>query len=113
MIYELRTYTTRVGAVPEVLAANEEVGLPVRGDNYGKLEGYWYTDIGPLNQVMHLWTYTDMAERDQLRKDLGVLEGWVKEYVPRIRPLIVRQVPYAAEPSCRPPRRHRQPAAHG
>lgn len=91
MIYELRTYTTRQGAVPAILKANEEVGRPVRGDDYGKLEGYWYTDIGPLNQVMHLWSYTDMAERDQLRQDLGANEGWVKEYIPLIRPLIVKQ----------------------
>ena len=91
LIYELRTYTTRAGAVPAILKANEEVGRQVRGDDYGKLEGYWYTDIGPLNQVMHLWSYTDMAERDQLRQKLGVLEGWVKEYIPLIRPLIVKQ----------------------
>ena len=24
----------------------------IRGDNFGKLEGYWMTEIGPLNQVM-------------------------------------------------------------
>lgn len=91
MIYELRTYTTRQGGVPAVLKANEEVGRPVRGDDYGKLEGYWYTDIGPLNQVMHLWSYTDMAERDQLRQDLGANQGWVNEYIPLIRLLIVKQ----------------------
>ncbi len=91
MLYELRTYTTKAGAVPEILKANEEVGRAVRGDDYGKLEGYWYTDIGPLNQVMHLWSYTDMAERDRLRAELGKLEGWTQDYIPRIRPLIVKQ----------------------
>ncbi|NNE85421.1 MAG: NIPSNAP family protein, partial [Alphaproteobacteria bacterium] len=59
--------------------------------DYGKLEGYWFTDIGPLNQVMHLWSYTDMAERDRLRKELGALDAWTKEYVPAIRPLIINQ----------------------
>lgn len=91
MIYELRTYTARAGGVPAILKANEEVGRPVRGDDYGVLEGYWYTDIGPLNQVMHLWRYEDMAQRDQMRAELGALEGWVKEYIPLIRPLIVKQ----------------------
>ena len=55
MLHELRTYTTRPGAIPEVLKANEEVGRKVRGDDYGVLEGYWFTEMGPLNQVMHLW----------------------------------------------------------
>ena len=91
MLYELRTYTAKAGGIPAILKANEEVGRPVRGDNYGKLEGYWYTDIGPLNQVMHLWSYADMAERDRLRGELGKLAGWTQEYVPRIRPLIVKQ----------------------
>ncbi|NKB49173.1 MAG: NIPSNAP family protein [Alphaproteobacteria bacterium] len=91
MIYEMRTYTSVAGGIPTILKANEEVGRPVRGDDYGKLEGYWYTDIGPLNQVMHLWSYTDMAERDRLRKELGANEAWTKEYIPLIRPLIAKQ----------------------
>ncbi|MBO6781754.1 MAG: NIPSNAP family protein [Alphaproteobacteria bacterium] len=91
MIHELRTYTTRPGAIPEVLAANEEVGRKVRGNDYGVLEGYWYTEIGPLNQVMHLWRYDSFEERARLRAELGKLDGWTKEYVPRLRPLLVNQ----------------------
>ena len=91
MFHELRTYTIKPGGVPEVLRANETVGRNVRGDNYGKLEGYWYTEIGPLNQVMHLWSYDSAAERDRLRGELGQLPAWQNEYVPLIRPLIVKQ----------------------
>ena len=46
MLHELRTYTTHPGAIPEVLRANEEVGRKVRGDDYGVLEGYWFTEMG-------------------------------------------------------------------
>lgn len=91
MIYELRTYTLKMGAVPAVLKANEEVAWPLRGDNYGKLEGYWYTDIGPVNQVMHLWSFENLVERDRLRAELGALEAWGKEYVAVVRPLMVKQ----------------------
>ncbi len=89
MIYELRTYTAKPGAIPAILKANEEVARRVRGDNYGKLEGYWYTDIGPVNQVMHLWSFDDLVERDRLRAELGALEAWGQEYVPLIRPHLV------------------------
>jgi len=40
---------------------------------------------------VHLWSYTDMAERDRLRQELGTVDAWVKEYIPLIRPLIVKQ----------------------
>ena len=91
MIYELRTYTAKPGTIPAILKANEDVARPVRGDNYGKLEGYWYTDIGPVNQVMHLWSFDDLVERDRLRAELGALEAWGQEYVPLIRPHLVKQ----------------------
>lgn len=91
MIYELRTYTAKPGTIPAILKANEEVARPVRGDNYGKLEGYWYTDIGPVNQVMHLWSFDDLVERERLRAELGALPAWGKEYVPLIRPHLVKQ----------------------
>ena len=91
MLHELRTYTIKPGSLQTILKANEEVGRTVRGDDYGKLEGYWYTDIGPLNQVVHLWSYKDMAERNKLRSQLADLEGWVKDYIPQIRPFILKQ----------------------
>lgn len=91
MLHELRTYTALPGAIPDVLKANEEVGRKVRGDDYGVLEGYWYTEMGPLNQVMHLWRYDSFEERARLRGELGKVEGWTKEYVPRLRPLLTQQ----------------------
>ena len=91
MIYELRTYTLRPGSGPTVAKHAGEVGRPIRGDDYGKLEGYWLTEIGPLNQVMHLWSYADLNERQRLRRELAKNERWVKEYVPTIRKHLVRQ----------------------
>ena len=76
---------------PTSLKANEEVGRKVRGDDYGVLEGYWYTEMGPLNQVMHLWRFDSFEERARLRGELGKVEGWTKEYVPRLRPLLTAQ----------------------
>ena len=91
MIHELRTYTLRPGAGPTVAKNAGEVGRAIRGDDYGKLEGYWVTEIGPLNQVMHLWSYADLDERQRLRGELAKNERWTKEYVPLIRPHLVRQ----------------------
>ena len=63
----------------------------IRKDDYGKLEGYWMTEIGPLNQVMHMWSYSDLNERARMRAELAKNPRWGSEYIPLIRPLLVRQ----------------------
>ena len=87
MIYELRTYTLKPGTTGDMVKAASTVSLEIRKDDYGKLEGYWWTDIGPLNQVMHLWSYPDLNERSRLRGELAQNPRWTGEYVPLIRPL--------------------------
>ncbi len=91
MIYELRTYTIKPGMAPVAAKNSGELGRAIRGDDYGKLEGYWLTEIGPLNQVMHLWSYSDLNERARLRAELSKNERWNNEYLPKMRPILVRQ----------------------
>ncbi len=91
MIYELRTYTVKPGSIGDMVKAASTVSRDIRGDNFGKLEGYWMTEIGPLNQVMHLWSYSSFDERARLRGELAKNPRWTGEYIPLIRPLLVRQ----------------------
>jgi NIPSNAP protein len=91
MIYELRTYTLSPGKQGEYLKLNTEVGRPIRGDKYGKLEGSWTTEFGTLNQYVHLWAYADLVERERLRGELAKNEAWSKDYVSKIRPLLLAQ----------------------
>jgi NIPSNAP len=91
VIYELRTYTLKPGALGQMLKAASTVSHEIRGDNYGKLEGYWSTEIGALNQVVHLWSYSDFEERARLRKELAANPRWRAEYTPLIQPLMMRQ----------------------
>ena len=91
MIYELRTYTVRPGTIGDMVKAASTVSRDIRGDRFGKLEGYWWTEIGPLNQVMHMWSYSDFNERATLRAELAKNSRWAGEYIPLIRPLLMRQ----------------------
>jgi hypothetical protein len=91
MIYELRTYTVKPGALGDMVKAAGTVARDIRHNDYGKLEGYWQTEIGPLNQVMHLWSYSDFNERARLRAELAKVPRWTAEYIPLIRPLMLRQ----------------------
>ena len=92
MIHELRMYTLKPGSINKAIEASGTVGRRIRcGDNYGKLEGHWSSDIGTLNQYIHLWGFESVSEMQRLRGELAALPEWRKEYVPLIRPNIQRQ----------------------
>jgi len=91
MIHELRVYTLRPGTQATYLQLSRDVGRPIRGDEYGTLLGAWMTEIGTLNQYVHLWSYADPNERERLRRALAQNERWSNEYVPQIRPLMLAQ----------------------
>lgn len=91
MIYEMRTYTLRPGAQALVARTAGDVARRIRGDEHGRLEGYWSTEIGPLNQVVHLWSYESFDERARLRAVLASNDDWTGEYLPLIRPHLLRQ----------------------
>jgi hypothetical protein len=55
MIIEMRTYTLRPGTLVEVEKRFAE-GLPGR-EKHSKLAAFWHTEVGPLNQIIHVWAY--------------------------------------------------------
>ena len=46
MLYELRTYTLKPGSLGDMVKAAATVATEIRKNDYGKLEGYWSTEIG-------------------------------------------------------------------
>ena len=56
-LYELRTYTFRVGAMAEAVKLYQELGFPAlhKGGHDKKLIGYFQSDTGTINQLVHLW----------------------------------------------------------
>ena len=85
MIIEMRTYTLRPGTVAQ---AEERFGqaLPVR-EKFSKLGAFWHTEIGPLNQIIHVWQYDSFEQRAKVRADAAKTEGWP----PNIREFVLEQ----------------------
>ena len=54
MIHELRTYALLPKKAPEFLKLTKKVGFEIRSKHSNCL-GYWTSEIGDLNQVVHLW----------------------------------------------------------
>ena len=76
MIVEERIYTLKIGSLGEYIARYEEEGLPIQVPILGRLVGYFSSEIGELNQVVHLWAYKDLNERAERRKKLWANEAW-------------------------------------
>ena len=64
-LYELRTYTLRVGTMAEAVKLYQEIGFPAlqKGSHDKKLIGYFQADTGTINQIVHLWKFDDDADR--------------------------------------------------
>ena len=92
MVDELRIYTLRPGAMPRYMALAERVAVPVRGDRFGTLLGFWANEIGAANSVVNLWRHRDLETRKALRRELEALPAWREQYLAEVRPLMLRQV---------------------
>lgn len=90
MIVEERIYTLQAGTAAAYLAAYEEEGLAIQKPILGRLLGYYSTEFGPLNQVIHMWAYEDLAERTQRRGRLLADPAW-KAYAAKVRPMVLTQ----------------------
>ncbi|MGH7934146.1 MAG: NIPSNAP family protein [Candidatus Binataceae bacterium] len=85
MIIEMRTYTLKPGSVP-VVEQRFGKALPARV-KFSRLAAFWHTEVGPLNQVIHVWPYDSLAHREQARAAAAKVEDWP----PNIREFIVDQ----------------------
>lgn len=90
MIVEERTYTLQAGKTSSYLAEYAKRGMEPQREHLGDLIGYFTTEIGTLNQVVHLWGYRDLGDRQERRQRLYADARW-QEYVPTIRQWVVQQ----------------------
>lgn len=77
MIIEHRTYTLQHGGLEDYLDRFEQQGLPVLTRHLGRLLGVFVSEIGPLNQVLHIWVYDSLADRERRRECLDADPDWI------------------------------------
>ena len=67
MIYEARTYRLKPHTVPKFM---DEFGKAYEHRKaQSELAAFFFSEIGPLNQVIHIWPYKDAAERESIRAE--------------------------------------------
>jgi hypothetical protein len=76
MIVDHRTYELQPGRLREFLALYEKEGLPVQMKHLGNLVGYFTTEVGNVNEIVHIWGYADLADRTKRRAAMAADPTW-------------------------------------
>lgn len=83
MIVEERIYRIRSGKLRDYLSLVREEGIAIQQPILGNLIGYFVSEIGPLNHVVHLWGYADLEDRARRRQELAGDPRW-QAFTPRL-----------------------------
>ncbi|CAM2188026.1 NIPSNAP protein [Paraburkholderia sacchari] len=90
MLVEQRIYTTLPGKWRDYLALYEAEGLAIQKRILGRMVGYYTSEIGGLNQIVHMWAYENLFEREERRERLLHDEAF-RAYVKKMLPLLQSQ----------------------
>ena len=90
MIIEMRTYNIKTAKVNEFIKIYDEDIREIHTKILGNQIGFFYSEFGKLNQVIHLYGYENYEERSKRRNELS-LNLEFKNYVKKVADLIVSQ----------------------
>jgi hypothetical protein len=90
MFVEERIYTLYPGKLPEYLKLYTEEGMAIQTRYLPAMVGYYTSEIGTLNLLIHMWGYEDLKQRSELRAKMQADPAW-QAYVKKIQPLIQHQ----------------------
>ena len=76
MIIDHRTYTFRPGTVKKWLDKYERDGLPIQRKYLGEFVGMFTTEVGNLHQVVFLWAYESLGDREARRAQMEADPAW-------------------------------------
>ncbi len=76
MIVDMRIYTTRPGKLAAFVALYKDYAWALQQKYLGRCLGWYTVAEGPLNQVVHLWAYDSMADREARRGAMATDPAW-------------------------------------
>ncbi|QCK84649.1 NIPSNAP family protein [Phreatobacter aquaticus] len=89
MVIDERTYTCLPGKAKNFLEVYQRLAKPIQWPILGDPIGFFVTEIGELNQVVHMWRYESMADREQRRAKLATAAGW-GDYLDAATPFLLK-----------------------
>jgi hypothetical protein len=100
VIYEIRTYQIAPGSLAEVEKRFGEAYEYRK--KYSELTAFWHTEVGPLNEIIHVWGYNDLAERAKVRAEAAKDANWppkIQEFIRKMRAEIVNAFDFVPKPT--------------
>jgi hypothetical protein len=97
MIIEMRTYTLRPGTMAEVEKRFGEA-LPNREKHGKQLAAVWHSEVGPLNQFIHVWAYDSFEQRSAARGAAMKDGGWppkIGEFIVDMKNEVFHPAPFS------------------
>ena len=80
MLYDHRTYTCKPGTIRKHLDLYVQHGYAAQTSHLGQPVLYAITDVGDVNQYVHVWAYEDAADRTKKRAAMQADPAW-QEYL--------------------------------
>ena len=90
MIVDVRTYTLIPRKTPVYIETFEKYGLPIMKRHGLELMGYYTSQIGALNQVVHLWRYDSLADLERKRTARDADPEWA-QFLTRTEGMVLMQ----------------------
>jgi NIPSNAP len=67
VIYEFRTYCLKPGGIP---GFERQFAAAVGArQKYSKMFAFWRSELGRLNQIVHVWPYESLSAREEVRAE--------------------------------------------
>lgn len=76
MIFDMRTYVCRPGAIAAHLKLYEEYGMKPQTKHLGQPVFYAVTETGLVNSFVHIWAYEDAGDRAKKRAAMQADPDW-------------------------------------
>ncbi len=96
MIIEVRTYQLKPTSLAEVEKRFGEALLA--REKLSRLAAFWHTEVGPLNEITHIWTYDSLEQRSAIRAEAGRTGVWppkISEFVPSMQSEVLLPAPFS------------------
>lgn len=77
MIVDFRRYTLKPGRLPGYLDGYGGAGYCAQIRHLGPALGWFAVDVGPQNQVAHLWRYDSLADMEARRNAMAADPDWL------------------------------------
>lgn len=90
MVIEERTYSVVPGQVPTLIALYEREGYAAHRRHLGDPIGWFTSEFGTLNQIVHMWRFDSLEDRDRRRAALYTDPEWLA-FLPKALPFILKQ----------------------